>query len=227
MAKKQIEISTKRIAINNAQAQMVVIIAVASFITVFCLMASKAVLSQNQYNARVTTAKEKARDQLQDNIDKFSDLQSSYKAFNATATNVIGGTTTGTGDNDGDNSKIVLDALPSTYDFPALTSSLEKIFTDRNIKISSITGTDDQVAQQANLSSPKPTPVDIPFTLTISDANYQSVTQVIDTLQKSIRPIQIDSLDISGGSENMTVTITAHTYYQPAKSLSITEKVVK
>lgn len=225
--KEQPEISTKRVAISKANAQMVLIVAAASFITVFCLIASKAVLSQNQYNARVTTAKEKANDQLETNLNTFEDLQASYKAFNSTATNVIGGNSEGTGDNDGDNSKIVLDALPSSYDFPALTSSLEKIFRDRNLQVSNITGTDDQVAQQSNQSSPTPSPVEIPFTFTISNANYQSVTQVIDTLQRSIRPVQIDTMDVSGGKNQMTVTVTAHTYYQPAKSVSITKKVIK
>jgi len=221
------QISAKRLAVTNANAQMVIIIAIASFVTVFSLMASKAVLSQNQYNARVTTAKEKAHNQLQANIETFNDLQKSYTAFNSTATNVIGGNTIGTGDNDGDNSKITLDALPSTYDFPALTSSLEKIFKDRNLSVSNITGTDDQVAQQANSSSPTPQPVEIPFTFTINNANYTSVNQVIETLQKSIRPVQIDTLEVSGEANSMNVTVTAHTYYQPAKSLTITKKVIK
>lgn len=221
------EISTKRVAISKANAQMVAIVAVAAFVTVFCLVASKAVFGTNQYQSRVVKAKEKARNQLESNIASFSDLQKSYEAFTSTSTNVIGGTSQGTGDNDGDNSKIILDALPSTYDFPALTSSLEKIFRDQNLNVSSITGTDDQVAQQSNLSSPTPQPVEIPFSFTISNANYQSVTQLMSTLQKSIRPIQIDSLDVSGGAKNMTVTVKGHTYYQPAKSLKAQTKVIK
>jgi hypothetical protein len=39
--------------------------------------------------------------------------------------------------------------------------------------------------------------------------------------------LQIDTLNISGGAGNMTVNVTAHTYYQPAKSLTITKKVIK
>ena len=221
------ETSSKRIAIDKASAQMVAIVAVSAFVTVFCLMASKTVLSQNQYNSRVMSAKQKAHNQLQDNIEAFNDLQKSYKAFNSTSTNVIGGLTDGTGDNDGSNSKIILNALPSTYDFPALTSSLEKMMTDRGLKVSSITGTDDQVNQQGNTESSSPEPVEIPFTFTITGANYKAVNELFKALQSSIRPFQVDKVDISGGENNMTVTVEAHTYFQPARSIQPTTKVVK
>lgn len=221
------QISTKRIAIDKAQAQMVAVVAVAALITVFCLVASNAVFSQNRYQARVITAKEKANDQLEKNIQTFGNLQTAYKAFDSTATNVIGGNSTGTGDNDGSNSKIILDALPPTYDFPALTSSIEKILKANNLNVTSITGTDDQLNQQSNTSSPTPQPVTIPFSFTVSNANYNSISQLVNKLQQSIRPIQINTIELSGSVNDMTATIDAQTYFQPAKSVTITKKVIK
>lgn len=220
-------ISTKRMAISKSNAQMVGVVAAAAFITVFCLVASNTVFSQNRYQARVISAKEKAHKQLQDNINTYSDLATSYKAFDNASTNVIGGTKGGSGDNDGSNSKIILDALPPTYDFPALTSSIEKILQDNHLKVTSITGTDDQINQQGNTASANPQPVEIPFTFTVSNASYASVNQLMSKLQQSIRPIVIDTLDASGGQNDMTVTVSAHTYFQPAKTVSITKKVVK
>ncbi|HVV25462.1 MAG TPA: hypothetical protein VHC21_00310 [Candidatus Saccharimonadales bacterium] len=221
------QISTKRVAIDKTQAQMVFIVAVAAFITVFCLFAAKAVFSQNRYQGRVISAKEKAHKQLQQNINTFGDLQTSYKAFDGAATNVIGGNAAGTGDNDGSNSKIVLDALPPTYDFPALASSIEKILVDSGLQVSSITGTDDQLNQQNNTSSPNPQPVSIPFSFSVSNASYTSIGQLLTTLQRSIRPIVVDKLDISGSTNSMTATINAHTYYQPVKTIGITKKAIK
>jgi hypothetical protein len=133
------EFSTKRIAISQATKQMVAVVGGAAAITIFCLVASKAVWSQNLYQARVLTAKQKAHKQLVRNIEAFGDLVKSYKTFDGKDTNVISGTKSGAGDNDGSNSKIILDALPSTYDFPALTSSIEKIINDHNLKVSGIT----------------------------------------------------------------------------------------
>ncbi len=221
------EMLTKRVAINKSYAQMVAIVAAASFITIFCLVAAKAVWSQNGYQARVTSAKEKAHQQLLKNLSAYDSLTTSYRAFVSTPNNVIGGNSNGTGDNDGDNAKIILDALPPSYDFPALTSSIEKILTDRSFKVTSITGTDDQVNQQNNGSSPNPVAVNMPFSFTVDNANYAAVGQLITSLQNSIRPIQIDSINLSGGASNMSLTVNAHTYYQPGKSVNITKKVVK
>lgn len=219
--------STKRLAISKANAQMVGVVAAASFISVFCLVASQAVFSQNRYQARLIVAKEKAHKQLQQNQKAFSDLKRSYNIFNSLPTNVIGGSINGAGDNDGPNSKIILDALPDSYDFPALTSSLEKILSDNNLKVSNINGTDDQLNQQNNTSSPNPEPVSMSFSFTVTDANYASINQLFTKLQQSIRPIQLDSVDLSGGTTSMTATVNAHTFYQPTTSVSITKKVVK
>ncbi len=220
-------ISTKHLAVDKAYAQTVIIIAVAAFVTVFCLVASNAVLGQNKYQSRVISKKETAHNQLKKNLQAFNSLTQSYKALVSAPLNVIGGSSSGSAPNDGDNAKIILDALPSSYDFPALTSSIEKVLTDQSLSITSIEGTDDQVNQQNNVSSSNPQAVSIPFTFTVGNANYLSVQHLITSLQQSIRPIQIDSIDLKGGADNMNVTVSAHTYYQPAKSLGISKEVVK
>lgn len=224
---KSPQLLTKRLAISKANTQMVAAIAGASFVAVFCLVASKAVWSQYQYQAKVVTVKEKARDQLQSNLVAFDDLVKSYDKFDDKKTNVIGGSRDGTGDKDGSNSRIVLDALPSAYDFPALTSSLEKVLNNGSFSITNITGTDDQLNQQENSSSTAPQAVPIPFSFTVTNANYASVQNLMKTLQQSIRPMNIDSIELVGGANNMTLTVNAHTYYQPGKSLTITKEVVK
>ncbi len=220
-------VSIKHMAIDKTNTQLVAVVAVAAFVTVFTLVAARSVWSQVQYQAKVVSAKEAAHQQLKKNEAAFGSLASAYKGFDAAPINVIGGNAQGTGDNDGPNSKIVLDALPAKYDFPALTSSIEKILTDRGFHVTSIGGTDDQLNQQTNVSSPSPQPVSVPFTFNVDGANYASIGQLMTALQQSIRPIQIDSITLAGGASNMTLTVDAHTWYQPAKNLTITQKVVK
>ncbi len=220
-------LSTKRLAISRANTQMVVIAAVATFITIFCLFAAKALLSQYGYQSRVTKAESTANDQLKKNISTYAELLNSYQAFNAQPTNVIGGSSTGSGNNAGTNATIVLDALPSSYDFPALASSLEKILVGNNFSVTSITGTDDQLTEGSNSSSPNPQPVSMPFSFTVSNATYASVEQLMVTLEESIRPIQVDSITLSGAANNMSLTVNAHTFYQPAKNLGIKTEVIK
>ncbi|HVC36680.1 MAG TPA: hypothetical protein VNE40_04560 [Candidatus Dormibacteraeota bacterium] len=223
----KVVISKKRLAIDKANTQMVIVLAVASFLTVFSLVAGRALLSQSTYQSRVIAAKQKAVNQLKINVNTVGQLVNSYDSFVSTPSNIIGGSTNGTGSNDGDNAKIVLDALPSQYDFPALTSSLEKILTDHNFKIDSISGTDDELAQQNNQTSSNPQPIPIPFNFSISQANYSSVQDLISLLQRSIRPIQIDTLTLSGGQNSMQLSVSAHTYYQPEKDLKIKTQVIK
>jgi hypothetical protein len=221
------KVLSKRVAISKANAQMVGVVAAASFIAVFALVASKAVFSQVRYQARVTSVKETAHRQLEKNIKAYNDLASAFGSFDTNDPNVIGGTKDGPGDNDGSNAKIILDALPPVYDFPALTSSVEKVVNDNGLKLTSITGTDDQLNQQSNTSSPTPVPVPIPFSFTIDGANYANVNQLIARLEHSIRPFQMDTIHITGGNNSMTLTLNAHTYYQPIKDVQITKKVVK
>src|SRR5258708_5718319 len=108
--------STKRVQINKATATIVGVIAAASFVTVFSLIASRALLGQRAYQSRVIAAKEQAKKQLQDNLSAVSALQTQYKAFVGTNENILGGNPNGSGEKDGDNARIILDALPSKYD---------------------------------------------------------------------------------------------------------------
>ena len=225
MAKNQI--STKRLAIDKSNARMVVIVAIAAFVSIFSLVAAKAALSSNLYQQKVYSAKSKASKQLDTNLKAWDQLATSYKSFDSAPTNSLDGLRGGTGDSDGSNSKIILDALPRSYDFPALTSSIEKLLASKGVPVSSITGTDDQLNQEANTSSPTPAAVPMPFSFTSTGINYDATTKLVDGLQKSVRPIAVDSLDLSGGAQNMNVTVNAHTYFQPGKTVNITQKVVK
>lgn len=217
---------TKRVLIDQANSRVVIITGVAAFIVVFSLVAVKALVSQANYQNHVISAKRAAVTQLKTDISASAQLKTSYRAFIGTTQNVLGGNPSGNGAQDGNNAQIVLDALPSSYDFPALAASLEKILSNQNLAINSITGTDDEVAQSSNSSSGTPTPVAMPFQVSVS-GDYQSIQNLIGQFEHSIRPFQIQTLSISGDQSKLTVNIGAQTFYQPAKTLTIGKKVVK
>ncbi len=222
----KMHVSTKRLMIDKTNARIVVITAVAAFIVVFTLVASKTLISQATYQNRVITADKQALTQLKSDIQATNTLVTSYQAFVGTSQNVIGGNPHGSGSKDGDNAQIVLDALPSEYDFPALATSLEKLLTSQHVQIQSITGTDDEVSQQSTKSSPKPQPVAMPFQVSVT-GNYQAVQSLVSAFGKSIRPIQIQTMQLSGDQSSMSLTISAQTFYQPQKTLSITQKAIQ
>jgi Tfp pilus assembly protein PilO len=222
----QLAFNTKRLQISKANLTMVIAISIATFVTIFSLVSCKALLSQRAYQAKVIAKKEVAKKQLDSNLKAVEGLTNSYKEFIAPANNLIGGTTTGQGDRDGDNAKIVLDALPSKYDYPALTASLEKLIKDSGNSIVTISGTDDELNQQNADPNSAPTPIEIPFNTTIA-GNYSSAQNLISVFERSIRPINIQKFVINGSDKELTLTIDAKTYYQPETSLNITSEVVK
>lgn len=222
MAKK-LTISNTRLKIDKNNAKMVLVIAVAVFITVFSLVASKALLGRQAYQSRAINEKKKALSKIKANNQSAAKLVSAYKVFVSSPDNKIGGTTSGGGDRDGDNAKIVLDALPSKYDFPALATSLDKILSNKSFQILSLSGTDDELKQQAALPS---SPVEIPFQIS-AKGDFTSIQDLIDIFERSIRPIKISKLNFTGNDSSLNISVDAKTYYQPEKKVTVTTKVVK
>jgi Tfp pilus assembly protein PilO len=218
--------SVKRLQIDKSQSTMLITAAIAGFFLAFMLVGGKVLVDQIKYQNKVIGQKKVAVDQLRTNVQATTSLQNSYKAFVSTSQNVIGGNPQGGGAKDGDNAKIILDALPSKYDFPALASSLEKLITDQGLSIDTISGSDDELAQAEKESSPSPEPVAMPFQVS-GTGTYASVQKLITSFNQSVRPFQMQTVEINGGQTNMSVSIDAQTFYQPAKNFNITKKVVK
>lgn len=217
--------SKKRIQIDKARANMVLFVAIASFIAVFSLVSSKALLSKRGFESRVITEKEHTLQTLKANNEAAKQLTTTYKTFNDTSDNLLGGNPHGTGDKDGENAKLILDALPGRYDFPALTSSIEKMVRSQQGSIQAISGTDDAVAQALVTDSSKP--VEIPFQVDAT-SSLSGIQNILKTFDRSIRPMTITKVTLSAENQgSLRVSIFAKSYYQPAKVLQITTKEVK
>lgn len=205
---------------------MVIATGIAAFVVVFAAVASKTLISQASYQNRVISAKKEALAILEADLDARDTLVASYRTFVATPQNVLGGNPEGSGDQDGDNAKITLDALPSKYDFPALATSLEKLISSQGLQIMGISGTDEEITQAANQTEGKPQPIAMPFQVQVG-GSYESIQSLVDVFRRSIRPFQIQKIEISGDEGSMTATIDAKTFYQPEKSLNIRSEVVR
>ncbi|MCA1807503.1 MAG: hypothetical protein LC687_06625, partial [Actinobacteria bacterium] len=144
-------------------------------------------------------------------------LRASYESFTASSINIISGISDGDGERDGDNARLVLDALPSRYDFPALITSLERILSNQNVDIGSISGTDDELSQR-DLETDEP--IQIPFGTSLT-GNYTSVQEVVTALELSIRPFHISSISLAGEEGSMRMELQSHTYFQPEKRFEV------
>jgi Tfp pilus assembly protein PilO len=183
-------------------------------------------VSQMSYQNRVISAKKEALKRLEGDLKARDSLQNSYRDFVAQDPNVLAGNPEGNGDKDGDNAKLVLDSLPSKYDFPALTTSLEKLISGQGLHIVSISGTDEEASEASKQATPTPEAVAMPFQLQVG-GSYQSVQSFVDITLRSIRPFKIQTMELSGDESSMIATFSAETFYQPEKSLKIKSEVVK
>ena len=216
--------SVKQLQIDKANASIVLILSIAAVISAFSAVAIKSILSQQAYQSKVISTQNKTLKTAKADLVAAKNLSGTYEAFNNASPNILEGSSVGTGTQDGSNSKIILDALPSEYDFPALISSLQKIVGDRGFKVGSISGSDD--ATQADLAATStPTPVEIPFDLAVT-GSYTGVQDLVNVFDRSTRPIAIGTLLLSGSDSEITVSISAKTYFQPGKKFVITSKVV-
>ncbi len=222
MARQQL--SLKQLAINKDNSAIVIAVGIAAFVVIFSLVASKALLEQRSYQSRVITKKKLALTQLKTNVAEVDKLKNSYQVFANEQENILKGSATGTSDRDGQNPRVVLDALPSKYDFPALTSSLDKLF--KPYKVTSLSGADDEVTQSAAEASGAPAPVEIPFQISLESSN-QSSKDLLGLFEKSIRPIQIKTLTVTADPTGLKYDVAAKTYFQPQKKFDIKTEPVR
>ncbi len=208
-------LSTKRLQIEKSNTKVLIAISVAVVFLVFSLVATQALYKQFKYQNTVISLRSQAVKQLEKNISATKELEAQYIAFDTAPESITG--------NADPNSKVVLNALPSRYDFPALATSIESLLNTSGVSIESITGTDDQVtAEQSNIN---PKPIEIPFTIT-AQGSYGSIQNLVKNIERSTRPIKINNVSLKGTDGNMQATINGTTYYQPLKNLDLDKKVI-
>lgn len=217
----KIDFTFKKPNMNQPQTRMLVTITIATTVSVFCLLAAKDLFNQAAYHRHVLGARRNAIAQLQSNINNLSTLKTQYDSFSASNPNFLGGTST-TDPNalppDGDNARLVLDALPSKYDFPALISSVSKIISLNQITNPGIAGSD-QTATIDSSPLANPQPVQIPLSIS-GLTTYNGAENMIRDFERSTRPFDITKLQISGPSGSLSISASLNTYFQPAKVLS-------
>lgn len=221
MAQASNQKSVKRELIDKSMSQMVIIVAIAIFVLIFSLVSSHALWNKLTFQNKVISAKTTAKNQLQSDLAASKQITRSYLSFNDAKVNLLGSPVTGI---ENDNAKIVLDSLPSSYDYPALISSLQALLSNQGVTIDSIGGTDQSATIGSSESSNQPIPE--PFTFSV-DGPYQNIQNLINTFEKSIRPFQFQTVSLSGDQSDVSLNVTAQTFFQPAKKFTIKTETVQ
>lgn len=215
--------STKRFLIDKANVTIVIVVAVTVSITIFSLVSSYYLLQQRAYQARVITKKQVAKNTLEKNVTARDQLVQQYKVFVEKDPNQIGGNLAGESDRDGDNGKIVLDALPSIYDYPALVTSMDKVIRGSGVSLTSFAASD---VTDEQAGAPSTAPATVPFEFTAQGGTEQ-VRQLLADLNASIRPVAAAKISLSASGDGLTLSLSGNTYYQPGTKLEVKQEVVK
>lgn len=223
------DLINKKLKVGKSESRIVLIVAVATIVTVFSLVSAKTLLGQAAYHKRVLDARRDALKQLNANIAAANTLVNQYQIFQTgNTTNIIGGknsTDANLQPPDGDNARLVLNALPAKYDYPALLSSITKLLNNNGFSNQTIDGKDESGTVK---SEPTAKPEATTMILTVNGtANYQAVKNMVKDLERSTRAFDITKMEIKGTESNMSVTLTLNTYFQPALSLDITTKEIR
>jgi hypothetical protein len=219
--------STKSLQINKNQSRILMAVAGATIVSVFCLTSAKVLLNQAMYQRRVINARNASTKQIEANIKSANQLSTQYKDvfLGNNSENIIGGSVAGSRPGDGDNGDIVLEALPTSYDFPALLTSMSNLLASDGVGSPSIGGADQAITFDSTpTNDPKPVKID----LTVSgNTSYANTKKLIQDMEKSIRPIDVTKLTLSGSESNLALSVNFTTYYQQAKTINIPSKEIK
>lgn len=200
---------SKREQVRRAGSTVFAAVAIAAAVVMFSAISIRFLWNKKQYNDRVITAKTQARDDVEANITNVEKLADQFSELDSSATT---------------NATTILHALPPVYDYASLVTSLNAIAVTSGVKFNGSSGQDSSA--DAILSSPVSTPIEIPITMQVT-GSYGAIKTFMTNLERSIRPIQVSSVNYSGSNASVEAQIQAVTYYQPARSFDFTKTEVR
>lgn len=174
--------------------------AVVTFVVVMiALFVGRGLIGQLSQNNQVLTKKRHADGQLADNLKAIAQLQTEYDQL-------------------GPKRDLILNALPTSADFPGIVSMMENLSLDAGVTLNSVTPNDTGSASTQAGSASGPT--EYKFGVSIS-GGYPSFRNFLKNVELSMRPLTISTMKINGNASELTVDLTLKTYFQGPYDLNL------
>ena len=231
MAAPKLTAVKKRQQITAANKSVFAWTAVASIVVAFALVGGQLLFQQMVFNERVLNEKRSTDGTLSDNLKAADKLKEEVNVLlaNEDLASVRSKATDS-------NLRVVLDALPSGIDALNLGSSLQNVFLSGTVKSierlsvdtleQAAPGEGDTAVEDASSNSNSSKPQEIGFSFTVS-GDFNNIKNALLSLERSIRPIQVTSINIEGSDSNLTASVQAKTFYQAAKKVELKDKTVR
>lgn len=228
MAEKNSAAIRKRAQINKANRTMFLWIAVSSAIIGSAVVVAIFLGQQLFYNEKILAEKATTIQTLEANSEVIPELETEIRILDTNEA-----LATSKANDDDQTVQVILDALPSDANSLALGASLQtKLLTGveglriESLQVDPVVGvesTGDLAVVDAGLGS---SDYQINFQFSVS-GDQQALRQVLENLERSIRLIDIQVLRIESQSSTQLMTVQARAFYEPAKTLELTDKVVQ
>lgn len=220
---KQVTGIRKRQQIKKANNTMFLwVVAAAAALTV-CLVTSVFLVKQLMFNQRIIDAKDTTKKTLVKNKETFGSIKTEVNKLTANSQlNSLKVEQTDT------TLQVIIDALPTADDRAALATSLQQVvLAPSGASIESLSVTDGAVAvEDETAADTTGAPVAVNFTIVLN-GNYEQIGRAIADMERSIRPITVEQVQIEGTGTVLRASIYAKTYYLSAKSVELKTETIK
>lgn len=208
----------KRRQVKMAGKTMFIWVAIASVLVSFAAVTLQFLVNEWTFNSKVLAAKSTAVDTLSKNLQAVDGLKSNINLL-------VGNPDLSTSRNapDENNLQVILDALPNKSDSTATATSLQQVIAARSgVGLESLAV---PIADASTDSISGSQPVAMHYNLIVT-GSYQSIQTFLQNIEKTIRPMSISSLLVTGNSTSLRATIDLVTYYQLDKTVTINKKAI-
>lgn len=232
MAAQQDTALRKRQQIANANRMMFLWVAGASVLVGIALVASIFLLQKAWFNEKVLAEKAKTASTLTENNKVVSNLKDQVRVLNTNQA-----LKDSMNANESQPVQVVLDALPSDANSSALGASLqEKFLNDGALTIESLnvdpvvgveSNTDTAVEDASSSAATADHQITFRFAVSTDATNASALKSLLQKLERSIRAIDLTSLNIETQGARLLLTVEGRSFYEPAKTVELKDKTVK
>lgn len=219
----------KRTQIAKANRTMFLWVAIVSVVFGFALVGAIFLTQMLIFNEKVLQEKNNTIKTLSIDNENISKLEDQIRVLDTnSALESI------KAESDDQTIQVVLDALPSEANSLALGASLQNKLlanigglTLNSLQVTPVVGveslsTDDTTTDGSSSASDN----EITFSFSVS-GDQTALKQALINLEKSIRTIDVVSLEIESQGSTQVMTVSARAFYEPARIVELTNKVVK
>jgi hypothetical protein len=128
--------------------------------------------------------------------------------------------------------QVVLDALPADANSSAFGASLQKKFlnadglTLETLIVDPVDGVESSPSSGSSEEASSASQIAFRFTVSAAVGNADALKKLLQSIERSIRPIDITSLNIEAQGTRLVLKVDGHTYYEPAQTTQLKTKTV-